>query len=92
MKENYGLRNAPCDHTEPRHLGMRKTSAKGKNCQKTLQKNREVTGQVLQQMACGLTECGGTVRDEAGGLAGLEGHGELPGLCTEGTGEPQQDC
>ena len=55
-------------------------------------KQREARIQVLQQMACGLTECGGTVRDEAGGLAGLEGHGELPGLCTEGTGEPQQDC
>ena len=41
MKENYGLRSAPCDHTEPRHLRTRKTSAKGKNCQKNLQKNRE---------------------------------------------------
>lgn len=56
MKENYGLRNAPYEHTEPRRLRMTKTSAKGKNCQKNLQKNRGVTGQVLQQMAATETD------------------------------------
>ena len=35
---------------------MTKTSAKGKNCQKNLQKNRGVTGQVLQQMAATETD------------------------------------
>jgi len=56
MKENYDLRNTPYDHTEPRHLRMRKTSAKEKNCQKNLQKNREVTGQVLQQTSATETD------------------------------------
>jgi len=49
MKENYDLRNTPYDHTEPRHLRMRKTSAKEKNCQKNLQKNRDLP----LQKACG---------------------------------------